>query len=87
MPSGGPGDHPLTDMLVHGKHPYPADMEDTLRRILAIQPKFPDGRRAYIEQVEWETRFFAWERGEALEEGRAALRRALDELECKQPPS
>jgi len=33
MPNGKPGDHPLTDFVVHGMHPFPPDIEEMLRRI------------------------------------------------------
>jgi hypothetical protein len=83
MPNGKRGDHPLTDMLVHGKHPFPRDMEEMLREVLALDPIFPDGYRRYIDQVEWEQRFFDWERGKNLDQGRQALRAVLSELHAK----
>ncbi len=67
-------------MLVHGLHPFPADIEAILRRVLALQPEFPDGRRPYMEQVEWLGRFDAWARGEGHDEGRAALNSVLVQL-------
>lgn len=39
MPNGRPGDHPLTDLLAHGLHPFPPDVEDILLRLVQI-----DGR-------------------------------------------
>jgi hypothetical protein len=48
--------------------------------VLALQPKFPDRRRPYVQQIEWLNRFNAWARGDALDEGRAALKRVLVEL-------
>jgi hypothetical protein len=80
MPNGKPGDHPLTDMLVHGMHPFPMDMESLLREILAIDPAFPDGLRPYVKQVEWDRRFSDWERGLNLDEGRRELQAVLVEL-------
>ena len=80
MPNGKPGDHPITDMLVHGMHPFPTDMEDLLRQVLLLDPNFPDGKRYYVEQVRWEHRFFDWERGKNLDEGRIALHKILEEL-------
>jgi hypothetical protein len=82
-PNGKPGDHPLTDMLAHGKHPFPPDMEEMLRAILALDPIFPDGKRWYVDQLEWERRFFDWERGKNLDQGREALIGALSELRVK----
>jgi len=80
MPNGKPGDHPLTDMLVHGKHPFPMNKETMLREILALDPIFPDGQRPYVDQVAWERRFSDWERGQELEDGRRALAAVLAEL-------
>jgi hypothetical protein len=87
MPNGKPGDHPLTDMLKHGKHPFPIDIEAMLRKILASDPNFPDGRRRYVDQVRWEQRFFDWEMGKNLDEGREALRQVLKEDVTAQPPN
>jgi hypothetical protein len=84
MANGKRGDSPLSDMLIHGLHPFPADLESMLREVLAIQPQFPDGRRPYVEQIEWLKRFDAWARGEAHDEGRAALSRVLAELRSGQ---
>lgn len=87
MPNGKPGDHPLTDMLVHGKHSFPLDIEVMLREILAFDPNFPDGRRRYVDQVRWEQRFSDWEQGRNLDEGRDALRQVLKEEAKPQPPN
>ncbi len=81
MPNGTPGDHPLTDMLVHGQHPFPLDIERLLREVLELDPQFPDGKRPYVEQTEWEDRFFAWKRGEGIVEGRDALEQVLRQLQ------
>ena len=80
MANGKPGDHPLTDMLVHGKHPFPMDIEEMLREVLALDPIFADGNRRYVDQVEWDRRFFDWERGQNLDEGRKVLKSVLAEL-------
>ena len=80
MGMGGPGDHPLTDMLVWNLHPFPPDIEAMLREVLEVDSGFPDGKRKYIEQVEWSRRFFDWEQGENLDEGREALALILSEI-------
>lgn len=80
MANGKPGDHPVTDMLIYGKHPFPLDMEEMLREVLALDPIFPDGKRRYVDQVEWERRFFDWAQGKKLKEGREALQEVLAEL-------
>jgi hypothetical protein len=81
MPNGKPGDDPLTDMLYHGMHPFPADIEDLLRRILAQDPDFPDGKRRYLDQVQWFERFMDWAAGRNLEDGRRALNEVLGALQ------
>ena len=80
MANGKRGDSPLSDMLIHGLHPFPADLEALLREVLSLQPKFPDGKRRYLEQLAWMGRFDDWARGQNLEEGRAALLQVLAEL-------
>ncbi len=80
MANGKPGDHPITDMLIHGKHPFPLDMENSIRQILELAPDFPDDGRRYVDQVRWEERFFDWKSGKNIEEGRIALAGALEEL-------
>ena len=37
MPNGKPGDHPVTDLLVHGWHPFPEDIEALIREIHALE--------------------------------------------------
>jgi hypothetical protein len=85
MPNGKPGDHPVTDMLIHGRHPFPPDMEALLREILNLNHLFPDGKRKYVDQVAWEQRFFDWEAGLNLDEGRHAMREELNELRRRTP--
>lgn len=38
MPNGKIHDHPITDLLVHGLHPFPAEMEALIRKIHAVNP-------------------------------------------------
>lgn len=80
MPNGKYGDHPLTDMLTHGAHPFPLDMETMLREILALDPGFPDGKRRFVDQLAWDQRFFDWEASKNLDEGRNAMKAVLQEL-------
>jgi hypothetical protein len=85
MANGTRGDSPLSDMLIHGLHPFPADMETMLREVLRLQPKFPDGKRSYVQQVEWMQRFEDWACGNNLDEGRIALSQVLAELNIGEP--
>ena len=68
MPNGRPYDNPLTDLFVHGRHPFPPDMEAMLLELRELDPHF--SQHLHGEE-------FAWERGEQLDEGRATLRRLL----------
>ena len=80
MANGTKGDSPLGDMLIHGLHPFPADMEAMLREVLSADPKFPDSQRHYVDQVRWMKRFDAWAKGKDLDEGRQALKQVLTEI-------
>ena len=83
MPNGKPGDHPLTDMIVHGLHPFPPDIEDMLREILSLSPGFPDDKRfgrKYSDQLEWNRHICDIAAGRNVEAGRVALKQVLVEL-------
>jgi hypothetical protein len=80
MANGKHGDSALSDMLNHGMHPFPADIEQLLREVLVLQPRFPDGKRPYVQQIEWMQRIEGWAQGKALDEGRIALKQVLAEL-------
>lgn len=69
MPNGKPGDHPRTDLLVHGTHPFPADIEDMILRIHAADPRL----LTRIGDQDW----FDWEKGRNLEHGRTLLEQLL----------
>ena len=71
MPNGRPGDNPMTDLLAHGKHPFPDDMEAMILKILSIDPHALD--RLDIAS-------FRWEHGEDLAKERRYLRSKLDKL-------
>jgi hypothetical protein len=58
MPNGKPGDHPITDMLVHGKHPFPDDMEEMIRKLYAVDSSI-------LNDLGWEP--FDWAAGKNLE--------------------
>jgi hypothetical protein len=68
MPNGKPGDHPLNDMFHHGAHPFPADIEEMVRRLAHIDPML-------LRQIEPDV--FEWESGRGLDEGRAKLQELL----------
>ena len=70
MPNGRQGDHPITDMLDYGEHPFPSDIEDMLRKLHAIDPKLILG---------WDLAYepFDWEKGLNLDVGRKQLKELL----------
>jgi hypothetical protein len=71
MANGKPGDSPISDMLVHGKHPFPTDIEAMIREIAAIDVEA-------LWSLQWEP--FDWERGEKLDDARERLRAILGGL-------
>lgn len=71
MPNGKPGDSPLSDMLIHGQHPFPADIEEMIRRIHKYDPSL-------LSDLGWEP--FDWEVGKNLDDGRKRLRDMLIQL-------
>ncbi len=69
MPNGKLGDNPISDMFIHGKHPFPADVEEMIRELYRInRVVFDDNFSSAV---------FDWERGENLEQGRAKLKELL----------
>lgn len=70
MPNGKVHDHPVTDTIVHGLHPFPPDIEALVVGVHARDPGvFNDLGPAP----------FDWERGEHLAEARALLSGLLRE--------
>lgn len=66
----------VQNMLVEGAHPFPADMEETLRRICDHDPLLIDN----LDQ-----RYFAaWNAGQELPAGRAMLKAISTYVSTKQ---
>jgi hypothetical protein len=49
MPNGKPGDHPITDMLVHGEHPFPTEIEIMIRKVHEIDPTLLKHADRYVD--------------------------------------
>jgi len=68
MPNGKPHDHPVTDTVIHGLHPFPLD-GDLVRRVHA--------RNAGVfNDLRWGP--FEWEKGNYLAEARVLLKGLLE---------
>lgn len=52
MPNGRPGDHPITDIVVHGRTIYGPEIDDRIRRLAG------SGRRPVLDLLE--TLIYAW---------------------------
>lgn len=68
MPNGKIHDHPITDLLVHGLQPFPAEMEALIREIHALNP-------GALHSLGMEP--FDWEQDLNLEQGMEKLRSIL----------
>lgn len=68
MPNGKIHDHPITDLLVHGLQPFPAEMEALIRKIHAVNP-------SSLLSLGMEP--FDWEQDLNLEQGMEKLRSIL----------
>ena len=79
MVNGKFGDNPVTDLTIHGRHPFPPDIEDLLLRIDAAG-KGP-GRWPLGENWPFSPREFEWEKGNDLENARRDLTRLLQLVE------
>jgi hypothetical protein len=67
MPNGKTGDNPLSDLTIHGHHPFPSEIEVLLleiNRIGRASNRWPLGENWPFSPIE-----FDWERGERIDEG------------------
>lgn len=77
--NGKHGDNPLSDLTIHGDHPFPADIEELLLRILEVGEGA--GRWPLGENWPFGPREFDWEKGEDLDGARRDLAMLLEALE------
>src|SRR5262245_12330212 len=80
MPNGKPHDNPLSDLVVHGMHPFPPDVEELLLRI----DKLGRGPERWPLGQNWpySPREFDWAKGKHLDEARRVLAHLLSMLEA-----
>lgn len=64
MPNGKIGDHPVTDLVVHGQHPFPRDIEELVLQLNRLDP-------AIWNALEWAP--FDWEAGKYMDHARTLL--------------
>ena len=77
MPNGKPGDNPITDLLVHGRHPFPPDIEAMILEIVKL-----DSSKTF-DGFGWKP--FDWEEGKDLDEARELLGKTLQNLRKNRP--
>ena len=80
MPNGKPSDNPLSDLVIHGAHPFPRDIEEMLLRIDALGRR--PGRWPLGENWPFSPREVDWEQGKDLEEARRLLANLITMLEA-----
>src|ERR1700740_373191 len=80
MPNGKHGGNPLSDLAIHGQHPFPSNIEKKLLRIDTLGRRL--GRWPLGENWPFSPREFQWELGEDLDGTRRDLARLISMLEA-----
>jgi hypothetical protein len=80
LPNGNIGDNPLSDLTIHGRHPFPPDIEAMLLSIASLGRSI--GRWPLGQNWPFSPREFQWERGEDLDGARRDLAHLLSMLEA-----
>ena len=58
----------MNDMFLHGAHPFPADIEEMIRRLAHIDPML-------LKEIDRDV--FEWEAGRGLEQARGKLQELI----------
>lgn len=80
MVNGSPGENPLTDLMLHGRHPFPQDIEEMLLKVDALGRR--EGKHALGENWPFTPDEFDWEKGLNLDEAREVLLHVIAMLEA-----
>jgi hypothetical protein len=80
MPNGKIGDNPLSDLTIHKRHPFPADVEGLLWSVEKLGRAL--GRWPLGENWPYSPREFDWASGRDLVEARRLLRELITMLEA-----
>jgi hypothetical protein len=80
MPNGKHGDNPLSDLMVHGAHPFPHDIEKMLLQIDALGRR--PGRWPLGENWPYSPQEFDWAEGKNLDSARQVLTQLIQMLEA-----
>jgi hypothetical protein len=78
--NGKPGDNPLSDLTIHGMHPFPRDIEEMLVRIDALGRR--PSRWPLRENWPFSPREFEWQQGKDRESARHVLTHLIKMLEA-----
>ncbi len=69
MPNGRPHDNPISDILIHGMHPYPHDLEELVKQLHGLNP-------AIFNELDCEP--FEWEKGKRINEAKELLESLIE---------
>ena len=79
MPNGKIGDNPLSDLTIHGMHPFPPEIEGLLQRVDALGRR--PGRWPLGENWPYSPHEFDWAEGRNLDEAGRLLNELIALLE------
>ena len=77
MPNGALHDHPISDILIHGRNPLPDNLNELVRRLNALDPTAFHEPQVRPDNIDW----FAVEKGIGVEQARELLLNRIAEIE------
>lgn len=78
MPNGKPGDHPITDLMVHGRSSMPPEIEDLVRALWGLRPpNFNPGDPVWDDIY---ARAPLWVRGKGIKVGMILLQKRIADV-------